>query len=74
MGAAYSEPVLIRLAYAFEQASRAREVPSFLPGTVEPPAGAPALRTAADEPGATPEVPTSGTPAVEGTPTQEPTI
>ena len=74
MGAAYSEPTLIRLAYAFEQASRAREVPAFLPGTVEPAAGAPALRTAADEPGATLEVPTSGTPAVEGTPTQEPTI
>jgi len=73
MGTAYSEPVLIRLAYAFEQGSRARETPAFLPGTVEPPTEVPALRTAADDPGAMPEVPTSGTPAVEGTPTQEPT-
>jgi hypothetical protein len=32
MGTAYSEPTLIRLAYAFEQAGRAREVPAFCPG------------------------------------------
>lgn len=30
-GTAYSEPVLIRLAYAFEQARQARKAPEFLP-------------------------------------------
>jgi amidase len=31
MGRAWSEPTLIRLAYAFERASRARRMPRFLP-------------------------------------------
>ncbi len=31
-GRAYSEPVLLKIAYAFEQATKARIVPQFLPG------------------------------------------
>jgi amidase len=31
MGRAYSEPVLIKLAYSFEQATRKRVIPKFLP-------------------------------------------
>lgn len=32
IGGAWSEPVLIRIAYAFEQATKYRKVPRFLPG------------------------------------------
>jgi amidase len=39
IGRAFSEPVLIRLAYAFEQATRVRRPPRFVP-TLELPAGA----------------------------------
>jgi amidase len=38
IGRAWSEPVLIRLAYAYEQASRFRKAPRFLP-TIETAAG-----------------------------------
>ena len=31
MGRAYSEPTLIKLAYAFEQLTHARQVPKYLP-------------------------------------------
>ena len=40
MGSAYSEPVLLRLAYAFEQAAQARQTPRYLP-TVNPLPSAP---------------------------------
>jgi amidase len=33
-GRAWSEPVLIKIAYAFEQATKARKAPTFLPTLV----------------------------------------
>jgi amidase len=38
-GRAWSEPVLLRLAYAFEQATRVRQLPTYLPSTVMPVGG-----------------------------------
>jgi amidase len=37
IGGAFTEPTLIRLAYAFEQATRARIVPRMAPAGIEPP-------------------------------------
>jgi amidase len=37
IGGAFAEPTLIRLAYAFEQATRARLVPTFAPPGIAPP-------------------------------------
>lgn len=63
MGTAFSEPTLIKLAYAFEQATKARRAPSFLPTSVVPP------RIAAGPRGAAifTATPSAGTP-VSGTP------
>jgi amidase len=38
-GRAWSEPTLIRLAYAFEQATRVRQLPTYIPATVVPGGG-----------------------------------
>jgi amidase len=37
MGTAWSEPTLLRLAYAFEQATHARRIPTFAHPAVLPP-------------------------------------
>jgi amidase len=79
LGRAYSEPTLIKLAYAFEQATQIRQAPDFIPAHGgEPTVDLPAL-VAAGLP-----VVVAGTPAAEmlegtpiagdGTPTQEPTM
>jgi amidase len=70
LGRAFSEPTLIRLAFAFEQATRVRREPRYLPGGGEPPAGLPAAEGAGVPPAATP--PAAGaTPGAEATPEEE---
>jgi amidase len=86
IGRAWSEPTLIRLAYAFEQATRVRQAPRFLPSTVVPLGVVTSVRAASVAAPGTPAAgtPTAGTPAAgraaaatpveaDATPTQEPT-
>ncbi|CAA9551200.1 MAG: Putative secreted amidase SCO6344 [uncultured Thermomicrobiales bacterium] len=71
MGTAYSEPTLIKLAYAFEQATRVRQVPRFLPTSVEPGGVLSAIEGPQAAGFGTP-VPLDATPVEAGTPTVEP--
>jgi amidase len=78
IGRAWSEPTLIKLAYAFERATQVREVPRFLPSTVIPLGVASSVRgagLAATDEGTPPAAAAAmATPvAAEETPTQEPT-
>jgi amidase len=45
LGTAYSEPVLLRAGYAFEQATRARRAPALAPTLPPPEGGGPYART-----------------------------
>jgi amidase len=76
IGRAWSEPILIKLAYAFERATQVREVPRFLPSTVIPLGVASSVRGAELAAGTpAPVAAAMATPvAAEGTPTQEPTV
>ena len=76
IGRAWSEPTLIKLAYAFERATQVREVPRFLPSTVIPLGVASSVRGAELAAGTpAPAAAAMATPVTaEGTPTQEPTL
>jgi len=71
MGTAYSEPTLIKLAYAFEQATHVRQVPRFLPTSVEPGGVLSAIQGPELAGFGTP-VALDATPVEVGTPTVEP--
>jgi hypothetical protein len=71
MGTAYSEPTLIRLAYAFEQATHVRQVPRFLPTSVEP-GGVLSAIQGPDVAGFGTPIALDATPVAEATPTVEP--
>ncbi len=75
MGRAFSEPTLIKLAYAFEQGTRVRQAPRYLPSTSVPPAVLGGVRGAGLPAAGTPiaeATPLGATPVVEGTPSTDP--